>query len=347
MRRQQTPGRGRYAQLTAALVCLLGLGNFVTSQQDISASDSQESLRRACGTNNAQVTVVGDKMYLDGGEIYDEQEFWLGKDKPFRITAMTPWQSECSSINPLEFLILHTSFAFALLILSPYIFSDSDLWELDLSQKFNVSIPPWTAHAKPTDWNQYYDARSGTIWNIGDGKFYTVGGFISGWQGPPPGYRITEPYYKHNTAGYYFQLPQPRIFTYDPQAGSWSTELVLTHVRRVAENAYTQSARNRVGYSFGGFLVAEAEASSEEFYTQGKEGEALDQFSAYDFETKKINFTSMPVDIGKTHLVLVHSLDRVGSEGTLVAFAGISDNDTDDKFVSLFFFAFLYSYARL
>ena len=239
--------------------------------------------------------------------------------------------------NRLEFIILDPSRSIHLCFtdLVP-IYPDKDLWELDLSQKFNVSIPPWTAHAKPTDWNQYYNARSGTIWNIEDGKFYTVGGRISGWEGPQPGHKITEPYYKHNTSGYYFQLPQPRIFAYDPQAGNWSSELLPNNVRRVVENAYTQSARNRVGYSFGGFLVPEHDFSTEDFYAKDSEGEALDKLSVYNFETKKFNFTSMPVDIGKTRQVLMHSLDRVGSEGTLIAFAG-TNLDTGEKFVSLFF----------
>ena len=98
MRHQQTPGRGRCAQLTAALVCLLGLGNVVTSQ-GLATWDPMKSLRNACSTNLAQVMVLGNKLYLDGGELFDEQEFKNGKDKPYRPSDMLRWQSECPSFH--------------------------------------------------------------------------------------------------------------------------------------------------------------------------------------------------------------------------------------------------------
>lgn len=217
------------------------------------------------------------------------------------------------------------------------IFSDTYLWELDLSQKFNVSKAPWTTHTKPDDWNQYYNGASGTLWNIGDGKFYTLGGKFGSMEGPPPGQRILEPYYTQNTSGYYFQLPDPRVFAFDPQTGNWSSELLPQGVHRVYDAAYTQSARNQVGYTFGGTRVKEKQFSNTEFFAQINDGDWLDSMAAYDFRTGKFNFTTMPDSVGQTKLAMMHSLDRVGNEGVLVAFAGRSSKNNVVQTVSFLF----------
>ena len=39
-------------------------------------------------------------MYVDGGEIVDQSGYGDGIDKPYPMADLTPWQSECSSIQP-------------------------------------------------------------------------------------------------------------------------------------------------------------------------------------------------------------------------------------------------------
>ena len=188
-------------------------------------------------------------------------------------------------------------------------------------------------HTKPEDSSEHYNGASGTLWNVGDGRFYTLGGKFSNRVGPT-GNQILEPYYTQNASGYYFQLPDPRVFAYDPQTGNWSSELLPKGVRRIYDAAYTQSARNLVGYTFGGTLVNEKQFSATSFTADTSDGDWLDLMSAYDFKTGKFNSTTMPSSIGKTKLAMVHSLDRVGYEGVLVAFAGISNNNNIQQAVS-------------
>ena len=225
-------------------------------------------------------------------------------------------------------------------------FSDQHLWELDLSQKFNVSKPPWTAHTKPGNWNEHYNGVSGTLWNVGDGKFYTLGGKFSSYEGPPMGHRIREPYYIQNTSGYYFQLPDVRVFAYSPGTGRWSSQL-QTDVSRIVSNAYTQSARNKIGYTLGGIFVMERDFSTKEFFAPTSVGGWLDSMSAYDFKTGKFSFSTVPDGIGKTIMVLMHSLDRVGKEGILVAFAGRFSKNNIEQVVSFHSCARLRIYQEL
>ena len=216
------------------------------------------------------------------------------------------------------------------------IFPDEYLWELDLSSKFDVSIPPWVAHPKPPDWNQHYNGVSGTLWNIGDGKFYTLGGIMSlFYTGPPPGYQIREPYYTHNISGYYFQLPAPRVFAYDPTTGNWSSWL-HNDIHRLSDTAYTQSSRNKVGYTVGGLQVTEKDSSPTDFTPQPF-GIWISTMSKYDFRTMKFTITEMPDDVGATSRVEMHCLERVGKEGVLVAFAGQSKNNLIEEWVCCYY----------
>ena len=180
---------------------------------------------------------------------------------------------------------------------------------------------------------RYYNGVSGTLWDIGDGRFYTLGGRFGNLVGPT-GNQIREPYYTQNASGYYFQLPAPRIFAYDPRTGNWSSELLPKGVRRIFDTAYTQSARNAVGYAFGGTLVKEKQFSATSFTAGAYDGDWLDLMTMYDFRTGKFNSTIMPSIIGKTKLAMVHSLDRVGDEGVLVVFAGMSYNNNILQYVS-------------
>ena len=217
---------------------------------------------------------------------------------------------------------------------------DEHLWELDLSSKFNVSKPPWTAHSKPQNWNQHYNGASGTLWDIGDGGFYTLGGWMNSvMEGPPPGQKIGEPYYTQNISGFYFQLPDPRIFAYDPKSGNWSSSLLRKDIYRLSDTGYAQSARNKVGYTLGGLRVVE-EMSSPTAFAAPDVTTWLSSMSTYDFRTKNLTTTDIPVDINLSSRVEMHSLDRVGNEGVLVAFAGRTntiDNNGVEGYVSFDF----------
>ena len=98
---QQKSCLGRWGQLTAELVCLLGLGNLVMGQsisQDLSGWDPTKS---TCNMDWAQGVVLGNKMYLDGGELVDQNKFKYGTDQPFPKPTpayLTRWQSECPSV---------------------------------------------------------------------------------------------------------------------------------------------------------------------------------------------------------------------------------------------------------
>lgn len=155
-------------------------------------------------------------------------------------------------------------------------------------------------------------------------------------EGPPNGHTIATPYYSQNSSGYYYQLPDTRMFAYDPQTGNWSSQLLTKDVQRIFDSASTQSARNKVGYTFGGYLVQESDFSTKEmdFWGHVRQGEMLDSMSAYNFRTGKFTFSSMPDGVGRTIHARMHSLDRVGNEGVLVAFAGVSRNNKIQKSVS-------------
>ena len=228
---------------------------------------------------------------------------------------------------------------------------DEHLWELDLSIKFAVSTPPWTAHSKPQDWNQHYNGASGALWDIGDGKFYTSGGWMSsGMEGPPPGKAVGEPYFTRNSSGSHFQLPDPRVFAYDPKTGNWSSSLLEKGIHRLSDAAYAQSATNRVGYTLGGLLVTESsnalpgyvpnvlpnfieDVGLPNFVTVESNEQWVYRMTKYDFRSGE--FTKIPTKVDITSRAVMHSLERIGDEGILVAFAGRYNNNT--QFVSLYF----------
>lgn len=311
------------------LVCLLGLGTIVIGQ----GSSSWDPVKTVCNLVFARGVVLGDKMYVDGGEVMDQDNYKLGVDKPYYNSNMYRWQSEFPS-NQYPIFIYLTEDPLP-------IFPDEHLWELDLSTKFNVSTPHWTAHPKPGGRDQHYNGAAGTLWNIGDGKFYTLGGWMSlVLVGPPPGHRIREPYFTQNSSGFYFHLPEPRIFAFDPKTGNWTSE-EQKNIHRLTDIAYTQSARNKVGYTFGGNRVVEEDSSATDFLPAGA-GAWVSTMSKYDFRTGKFNITDMPADVGLTKSALMHSLDRVGKEGVLIAFGGKSNNNNNEEWVSPFFFIYIY-----
>ena len=124
------------------------------------------------------------------------------------------------------------------------------------------------------------------------------------------------------------------MFAYDIEAGTWSSVLLPKGVSRVFDTAFTQSARNKVGYTLGGTLVKERDFSTTDFFAAV--GDWVDTMSAYDFRTGDFNFTTLPDSIGQTTQVIMHSLDRVGKEGILVALAGRSKKDNIEQVVSFY-----------
>ena len=119
---------------------------------------------------------------------------------------------------------------------------------------------------------------------------------------PPPGHRIREPYYTQNSSGFYFQLPDPRVFAYDPKTGNWSSEL-QKDILQLGGAACAQSARNKVGYSLGGLQVIEEYSSSTDFILQFSSqiyGETVSTMLKYDFRAKEFTITNLPDDVGET-----------------------------------------------
>jgi len=220
---------------------------------------------------------------------------------------------------------------------------DKHLWELDLSAKFNTSKPPWTAHAKPDDWNSHYNGAAGTLWNLGDDTFYTLGGWMSpAYEGPPPGYRIGDPYYTPVKAAdgstrYTYQLPPAAIHAYNTTTANWTSISLPSGIHRLTEIGYTQSKRNKIGYTLGGFPVVEQKdgGTDKNFIAPIVDMSTWQTtLSTYDFRKNTFNTSELPDDIGPTAFVMLHSLDRVGDEGVLIALAGKSKKGNRDDYVS-------------
>jgi len=213
---------------------------------------------------------------------------------------------------------------------------DKHLWELDLSAKFNTPKPPWTANPKPDDWNRHYNGAQGALWDFGGSTFYTFGGWMSNiYEGPPPGHRIVDPYYTpvkaaNGSITYTYQLPPPSIHVYDTTTAIWASISIPSNIHRLTNMGYTQSRRNKVGYMLGGYPVVEQQngGTNQSFVAQlVDQGEWQNTLLAYDFRKNTFIPSDLPDDIGATSGVVLHSLDRVGDEGVLIALAGTSKNN--------------------
>lgn len=151
----------------------------------------------------------------------------------------------------------------------------------------------------------------------------------------PKGQKLGEPYYTYDSQ-FHFQLPDTRIFAYDPKTKNWSSEL-HKDIHRLSDTAYAQSVRNKVGYTFGGLGVKEEESSPTEFIpSMFNSWIPTATMSKYDFRTQEYNITPVPDYIGGRAWAVMHSLDRVGSEGVLVAFGGDSNPFIQLVYISLF-----------
>ena len=74
------------------LVCLLG--NIVGGQITEPVWDP---VKTVCNIRYAQSTIVGSKLYIDGGQILDKRNYFRGVDEPYYDSGMTWWQSKSFS----------------------------------------------------------------------------------------------------------------------------------------------------------------------------------------------------------------------------------------------------------
>lgn len=162
------------------------------------------------------------------------------------------------------------------------------------------------------------------------------------YQGPPGGFRIVDPYYTPVKAAdgattYSYQLPPTRIQVYDAETANWTSISLSSDIHRLSDIGYTQSKRNRVGYTLGGFPVVEKQdgGTDQNFIAQLVDTNNWQAtLSTYDFRTNTFNTSELPDDIGATNNVVLHSLDRVGDEGVLIALSGKSKNNNQEEYVS-------------
>ena len=68
------------------------------------------------------------------------------------------------------------------------------------------------------------------------------------YEGPPPGHRIKEPYYRavelvNGLITYTYQLPPPSIHIYDTAVASWASISLPSNIPRLSNMGYTQSKR--------------------------------------------------------------------------------------------------------
>jgi len=113
---------------------------------------------------------------------------------------------------------------------------------------------------------------------------------------------------------YTYQLPPPSIHVYDTAAANWASISLPSNIRRLHNMGYAQSKRNKVGYMLGASSVVE----QQDVWTN--------TLSAYDFKKNLFNTSGLSDDIDPMTDVVLHSLDRVGDEGVLIALAGMSHN---------------------
>ena len=88
-------GVGYIVRQGAAFVCLLGFGDIVIGQG--SGISTWDPVKTICNINLARGVIVGQMMYVDGGEIIDQQNYQFGIDKPYYYSNMFPWQSKSPS----------------------------------------------------------------------------------------------------------------------------------------------------------------------------------------------------------------------------------------------------------
>lgn len=169
------------------------------------------------------------------------------------------------------------------------------------------------------------------------------------YEGPPGGHRIVDPYYTpvksaDGAITYSYQLPPTRIQVYNPGATNWTSIALPSDITRLSDIGYTQSKRNKVGYTLGGFPVVEKQdgGTDKNFIAQLVDtGPWQTTLSAYDFRKNIFNTTDLPDGIGATNGVVLYSLDRVGNEGVLIALSGKSKNDNLEVYVSSYHWALL------
>ncbi|KAF8464445.1 hypothetical protein BDZ91DRAFT_729867 [Kalaharituber pfeilii] len=301
-RRRQIGGGmtiSRWLSSAAVLVgCIMGAGTMVKAQG--SADDGWDPLYETCQLAHARGTVIGDKMFVDGGEMTDVL-YWtanqLTPDDPLLDSNLRRWQN------------LH-------------------LWELDLSKKFNTSSPPWRTHSKPAGENEHYNGATGSLWNFGDGKFHTWGGWFSIVYHGPNAQRFGPPYFFDSD---YMQLPRPRVFHYDPSAKNWTSTEQPEDIKRRSGISYTQSIRQRLGFSLGGMGVLEYKKLAKGEIPGPADDVMRAKLATYSMRNKTWTDDQVPDEMGPTVEGVLVNLERVGNEGVLRPMSEIWLYDIETK----------------
>jgi len=78
------------ASAATLVVSLLGSANVVYGQ----GTTLWNPVKTTCNLRFGRGTVVEDKMFVDGGELMDKQNYLDGIDVPYRNSNMFRWQSE-------------------------------------------------------------------------------------------------------------------------------------------------------------------------------------------------------------------------------------------------------------
>ena len=93
--RHQRAGYGRWGvRYIFQRVWLLGLWDIVMGQISSTQDSTWDPVKTVCSIVLARGIVLGDKMYVDGGEIVDQQYFRFGIDMPVDSGNIMRWQSE-------------------------------------------------------------------------------------------------------------------------------------------------------------------------------------------------------------------------------------------------------------
>lgn len=92
-------GHMYFVRQGVVLVCLLELGNIVMGQYTLPGWDP---VKTVCNILHASSTIVGGKLYVDGGELIDQEEYKYGPDNPYYWGDIVRWESKSPPISLLH-----------------------------------------------------------------------------------------------------------------------------------------------------------------------------------------------------------------------------------------------------
>lgn len=81
------------------LVRLLELGNIVMSQY---TEPGWDPVTTVCNIVHASSTIVGERLYVDGGELIDQGEYKYGPENPYHWRGLVRWESKSPPISLLH-----------------------------------------------------------------------------------------------------------------------------------------------------------------------------------------------------------------------------------------------------